>query len=259
MPLVRPRLSFVLGLFAFLAFARVTVAQAGNGKSDGTRAQLLARAHIADSLGHHDEAFQLKARLQNGDFEVGDRALFVFETQPVQTPAGVQVVRIADTLVVQAGKILRLKPELLGELNLNGVLMSELSDSVLARVAKFYKNATVRVDPLLRLSVSGTVGRAGVYYVAADAPLGDLIKATGAGQVPIADLKNITIKRGMSVLYVADDVQSALADGLTLQQLALQPGDEMVVGTKSSKPWLAILTYGLPIVAILIPLILRSR
>ncbi|HTE48042.1 MAG TPA: hypothetical protein VK636_22555 [Gemmatimonadaceae bacterium] len=254
---VRPRRSVFLTLFGLCALTHSVVAQ-GDAKTGGTRAQLIARARVADSLGRKEEAFQIKARLANGDFEVGDRVLYLFETVPMQTAGGVTQQRIADSLIVQAGKIIRLKPELLGELNVSGFLLSELSDSVAARVAKYFKNATVRVDPLLRISASGAVGRAGVYYIPMDAPLGDLISRTGAGQHPMADMKNVTIKRGESVLYVAADVQSALGDGLTLQQLAIQPGDEVVVGSKSNKPWLVIVTTGLTIVAILIP-ILRSR
>lgn len=206
-----------------------TTSKPRRSAATGTRTQLEAEARAADSLHRPEEAFQLHSRLENGDFDVGDVIIVQYE--------GLGLTQ-RDSLVVRAGRILPL-PDPMGDLNLTGILRSELADSVTARVAKYYRNEVVHVHPMLRLSISGAVPRPGFYYEAADAPLSDVIMRTG-GQDQLSDLRNVKILRGDQVLWSADDVQAALGDGLTVQGLDLQPGDEIVIGAKRQTPWLAI-------------------
>ena len=130
-----------------------------------------------------------------------------------------------------------------------------LEDSLQARVAKYFRNTVVHVVPLLRLSVSGAVHLPGFYQSMPDAPLSDLI--TRAGQDQLTDLSKVTIKRGERILWASPDVQSAFAEGLTLDRLALDPGDEIVVGAKSSMRWAQILSFGLPILSTVVLLLVR--
>lgn len=197
-------------------------------KSD--RAQLEEKARIADSLHRTEEAFLLHSRLQNGDFEVGDRISITYDGS----------IKASDSLiVVQAGRIIPL-PEPLGYVNLTGMLRSELRDSLAARVNKYYKNVTVHVAVLLRLLVSGQVRMAGFHYVRPDLPLNDLIMRTG-GLDPGADLKNVEIHRGTQVIWGKADVQAAFADGLTAEGFNLEPGDEIIVGAKERSVWVQVL------------------
>lgn len=249
MLLVRFRYAAVVGLLALSG--RVAHAQSSEVRTgEGLRAQLIAAARTADSLGRKEEAFQIRARLQQGDFEVGDHIFFSMEAPGLPN-------RFADTLVVLSGKILRL-PQPMGDVPVGGLLLTEVSDALKASVDRYYKKAVVRVEPLLRILVSGAVARGGFYYVPSDAPLGDVIMRTG-GQMPTADLKKITIRRGDRVLWREEDVLSALSGGMTLQTLGLQPGDEVVVGSRYSNRWLQVMQYGLPVVGLILSFIQLSR
>jgi SLBB domain-containing protein len=215
-----------------------------------SRAALIARARAADSLGRTDESFLLHTRLRDGDFQVGDRLLVAFEGLGLQR---------FDTLVVQDGKLLRLGQPM-GDLSVNGLLRFEVGDSISARAAKYFKNETVTTTPLVRLAVSGAVRAPGYYYARRDSPLGDVIMRSG-GQDAAADLRNVVIKRGPSILWAKEDVMSALDDGLTIERLNLEPGDEIVVGSRASaNKWLPFVQYGIPLLsAILIPILIQRR
>jgi hypothetical protein len=231
----RLRQALTVWLLAATTLGRTAGAQSTSGKSTQTpdksapkseRAQLEEKARIADSLHRTEEAFLLHSRLQNGDFEVGDRISMTYDG----------FLRASDSLiVVQAGRILPL-PEPMGYLNLTGMLRSELTDSLSARVNKYFRNVTVHVSVLLRLLVSGQVRLAGIHYVRTDLPLNDLIARGGLD--PSADLANIEIHRGTQVIWGKADVQAAFADGLTPDGFKLEPGDEIVVGAKVRPIWM---------------------
>jgi hypothetical protein len=215
-----------------------------------TRDDLVRMALVADSLGRKEEAFSIRARLRDGDFEVGDRIVVSYE--------GAVLSKLNDTLIVQDGRIVRMG-EPMGDLVLNGVLRSELKDSIAGRIAKYFKNETVHVTPLLRLAISGAVKSAGFYYARPDMPLSDVIMRTG-GQDPTADLSKVEVKRGVQVLWHKQDMVTALANGLTLEGLDLESGDEVVVGAKSSNHWITVLQYGVPLLtATVLELFLRRR
>ena len=239
----RSRHAALAGLLGVVLAGAESVAQSPVGRN---RAQLEARAQVADSLGRTDEANRLRARLRQGDFLVGDRVMATFEGPGLQR---------ADTLIVQAGKILRLGAPL-GDLDVTGLLLSEVGDSITVRVTKYYRDEVVHVTPLLRLSIAGAVRLPGFYYARADMPLGDVIMRTG-GADQVSDLRNVTVNRGTEVLWGNQEVQSALRDGRTLAALGLEPGDEIFVGAHTNH-WSMILQYGAPIVtAIVISLVVR--
>jgi len=231
-----------------LGSSGIAAAQSPDAKPPtGSRAELLARARAADSLGLAQEAFLLRTRLHDGDFEVGDAIIVM-----VDGPA----LKARDSLIVRAGKVLHFN-EPIGDFTLGGILRSELEDSLHARVSKYFRNTVVHVMPLLRLSVSGAVRAPGFYQSLPDAPLTDVLMR--AGQDQLTDLRKITIKRGDRILWAGPDVQSALSEGLTLDRLALDPGDEINVGAKSSNRWLNVLSIGLPLISGIVILFLSRR
>jgi hypothetical protein len=222
---------------------------AGRPAGDVSRAQLEQRARIADSLGRKEEAFVLRTRLRDGDFEIGDRLAVKYEGPGLTRD---------DTLVVQSGRTIRLG-EPMGDLNLGGVLRFEVQDLITARINQLYKNEIVRVTPLLRLSISGAVRLPGIFHVRPDAPLSDVIMRN-AGLDQNADLRNTTIKRGLVTLWTAADVQSAISNGLTVDGLGLEPGDEIAIGARSTtgSRWMLLAQYGLPILSsVILALVIR--
>lgn len=228
--------------FAVRPAGAQSVSQAGE-----TRAELTSRARTADSLGRHEEAFRLRTRLRDGDFEIGDQIVVLFD--------GGALVR-NDSLIVQEGKMIRLV-EPLGDMSLAGVLRSEVGDLIRTRVDRLYKNEVVHVTPLLRLSASGALR--GFYHFRPDIPLSDAVMRMGAGS-QAADISKIEIRRGDRTIWANNDVQAALADGLTLAQLELEPGDEINFGAASQKSWAVYLTYGIPVLStILLQYLIRRR
>jgi hypothetical protein len=221
---------------------------AGNPGTGPERAKLIERLKVADSLGLKTEAFVIRKRLRDGDFEVGDRIEVRYE--------GEQAPRSDSVLVVESGRIVRLGSPM-GDLDLTGVLRSELADSVTGRVDRYFRTVKVHVTPRLRLTVLGGVRSPGPLYTRVDTPLSEIIVRAG-GQDPTTDLSNVVIRRGGQIVLERRDVQAALTDGLTVERLGLLAGDEIVVGTKPpGNRWLMWLQIGLPILAIAIPLAAR--
>jgi len=235
--------SILMGLLGGAAIASVSAAQAQQGQavSGSTRAELTAQLRVADSLHRTDEAYLLRDRLQRGEFEVGDVIKIGY--------SGLGIVARSDSLNVGEGKILHLGDPL-GDLSVDGMLRSELADSVTGRVNKYFKQVATHVTVLLRLSLNGAVPRPGFYYVNADAPLSDLIMRT-VGQGQYTDLHNVVIRRGTQTIWTAADVQSALAEGLTVQKLNLLPGDEVVFGEKHPGRILQILSVSVGLLGLL--------
>ena len=244
------RVAFALQLGAAVIVHSVHAqTPAGQPAGEVTRAELTARARIADSLGRKEEAFLLRTRLRDGDFEVGDRIHVKYEGPGLNED---------KELIVQAGRIVRLG-EPLGDINLAGVLRFELGALVGARVDRLYKNEVVHVTPLIRVGISGAVRTPGTYHVSQDTPLSDVIMRN-AGQDQNADPHNIVIRRGTQVLWAAADVQSALNNGLTVEGLNLEPGDEIVVGARTANRWWLVAQFGIPVAtSLILALLIRNR
>ena len=87
---------------------------------------------------------------------------------------------------------------------------------------------------LIRLSIEGAVGRPGFYSAPADALVTDVIMiAGGPGQQ--ADLQKIKIERGSDdTVWEGEELQAAIIQGRTLDQLSIQAGDRIVVPSTST-------------------------
>ena len=143
----------------------------------------------------------------------------------------------ADTYTVRAGRVVQIPR--FGEVSLEGVLRSELTETISRHLAKYLRDPTVRATPLIRLGVLGRVNRPGYYYPAADVILSDVLMTAG-GPAGDADLNKVTIRRGPDVIWKNTDTRTALADGLTLDRLHLRAGDEIEVGQKKQFSWASV-------------------
>lgn len=252
---VRRHVALAGALGAVLLARPVAAQSSGEKRVAETRADLTARARIADSLGRREEAFQIRARLNDGDFDVGDVIIASYEGPQLLGLNG------RDSLIVTAGRVLSMRAPL-GDLELRGVLRSEISDLIAQRIAKYYKDEVVRVTPMLRLSVSGAARSPGFYQVRPDEPLSDVIMRAGQGAG--ADLRSVEIKRGMQTVWQSADVQTAFSEGLTVEQLELRAGDEVVIGTDTGAAhravWVYVAQIGLTVFsAVLISFLYRRR
>ncbi len=162
------------------------------------------------------DAETIRSRLEYGDFRVGDRILF-----SVQGEAN-----LPDTLTVAPGQIVEIP--LFGEISVAGVLRSEIRDHMRSEVSRFVRDPVVQANGLMRLSILGAVGNPGFYSMPAETVLGEAIMVAG-GPAGNANLEAVQIRRGVTVLMEDDLVFESFRQGLTLDQLNLQAGDQITV------------------------------
>lgn len=185
-----------------------------------SRAELESQAKLAEEQGRKSEGWLLRSRLQRGDFQEGDRIVVALENNA----------RI-DTIQIRAGKRLRFVG--MADLSLEGVLRSELSDTLRHHLSKYLKNPGVKATPLFAISILGTVGVPGYHYVAADIVLRDVIMRAG---VPAeADLDKVVVRRAGEIIWKSEDIRIALADGLSVDRLHLRAGDEIYVPARRQR------------------------
>lgn len=224
---------FVLGLAAALLAVPCLVRAQQPEVWDPGRVQL-TRADLQDLLRRLDEAatsttysqpvrdraraeaLQIRSRLTDGDFQVGDRISLVVEGEQA----------LSDTFTVRDGRLLRLP--VVGDLSLVGVLRSELEDHLRIALGKFLRDPTVRARSLIRLSLLGEVARPGYYVVPTDMVLSDALMLAG-GPTGNAKLTAMRVDRSGQPIWADQHLQDAIAKGRTIDQLNLQAGDQIFV------------------------------
>ena len=211
-----------------------------------TRDHLVARASEAERSGQTSQAWLLRSRLANGDFQEGDRIVVLLEGSAV----------VSDTMHVRTGKVLQF-PQM-GDVSLLGVLRSELNDTLRQHLAKYLKTPTVRATPLLPIAVLGNVLTPGYHYVAADVVLRDVIMKAG-GPTPSADLNHAVIRRAGRVIWNAEAVSVALTDGLSVDALHLRAGDELFVPERRRFQLSTLTTIVSSVVAVSLALLQLTR
>lgn len=162
------------------------------------------------------DADSIQARLRDGDMRVGDRLKLVVAEQR----------DLSDSFTVSQGPALVLP--VVGTVPLQGVLRSELADRITIAVDSVYRRATVRVELLTRIAVTGGVVRAGFFALPRDALVDDAITAAG-GLSGGASLARAYIERGRDQIWPPDSLQVVLRERRTIGQLDLQAGDRIVV------------------------------
>jgi protein involved in polysaccharide export with SLBB domain len=210
--------------FTILLSALATVASMPGGASAQgaagaltSRTELTAAAAQAEQSRNSLQAAAIRERLRDGDFQVGDRILLTVFTDVGHT----------DTVIVRDGRLIDLPGKAV--LPLSGVLRSELKGLVTAEVLKYVKAERVDVTPLTRIGVLGEVARPGYFAFRSDVPITDAIMQAG-GPTAAADIERTVVKRANREYRSADVTAQAVAKGLTLDQLGLSAGDELVVG-----------------------------
>ncbi len=174
------------------------------------------------------EADLIRARLENGDFQVGDRIVLTVETQS----------SLSDTFTVGPGTVLSLP--MIGDIPLKGILRSELEPYLTQQIGRYVREPVVRARSLIRISVLGAVGQPGFYVVPSESLLTDVLMTAG-GPGPSAALTKIRVERGNESIWAGDPLQQAIIEGRTLDQLSLKAGDRIVVPNESQGSWLGTL------------------
>ncbi len=162
------------------------------------------------------EAELVRRRLDEGDFQVGDRILLSVENEPA----------LSDTFTVDPGRLLTLPT--IGDVSLTGVLRSELKSHLDVQISQFLREPIVRARSLIRISVLGGVGQPGFYTVPGEMLLTGAIMLAG-GPSPEARIEDIRVERGTQRIWEAGAHQEAIAEGQTLDQLGIRAGDRIFV------------------------------
>ena len=235
------KLLFVVALVAAACstppLSAQTVAQE-RGRSHATRQELqelLARHELSAKSGAYSpqlkararyEANLIKQRLEQGDFQVGDKIAITVDNEPT----------MSDTVAVTPEMDIALPS---GEkIPLKQVLRSELHPLVSNAIAKVVKNPTVHTESFLRIGIMGAVGSQGFFVVKAESLLSDLLMTTG-GISQSADLNKIRVERDQKTIWEGEALQQALTEGRTVDQLSLRAGDMLIVGQQTAgKNWL---------------------
>jgi protein involved in polysaccharide export with SLBB domain len=168
----------------------------------------------------------IRERLEEGDFKVGDRIVLRLE--------GIRADPAPDTLRVEEGPALDIPN--LGVIPLEGVLRSELEEHLTEELSRFIRDPTVTAHSLIRLSVQGAVGVPGFYVFPSEMLLSDVLMQAG-GPASSADLEDVRIRRGEELLMDGSEVQMALDEGRSLDQLGLQAGDEITIPQEPQQTW----------------------
>lgn len=162
------------------------------------------------------EAAGVRARLQSGDFQVGDRVVLLVQGDSALT----------DTFTVGLDLTLEL-PEL-GQVGLTGVLRSELEVYLTEQIGRFINDPVVRATSFMRVSVTGDVTSPGFYYFSPETPLSEAIMLAG-GPIASGNLNAVRVDRGNEWILAGQALLAALGQGTTLAELGLQSGDDIVV------------------------------
>lgn len=183
---------------------RLEQAAQSDAYSDGLRAR------------SRKEAALIRTRLEEGDFQVGDRIGLVVENEQ----------QLTDTFTVKEERVLSLP--VIGDVPLKGVLRAELEPHLTRAISRYVRDPVVHARSLIRVSILGEVPRPGFYLVPTDMVITDALMQAG-GPATTSNLTKIRIERGGERLWEGEPLQRAIAEGRTLDQLSLQAGDRVVV------------------------------
>jgi len=170
------------------------------------------------------EVAQIRARLRDGDFQVGDMIVLSVLNVP----------QFSDTFPVRAGRVLQI-PEI-SPIPLSGVLRSELQSHLRRHIARYVINPSVEAYSLVRVAVAGAVARPGFYEVRPDAPVSEAVMSAG-GFGAQADATKMSVRRAGRVVIPAADLRTAVAMGATLDDVSIRPGDEIRVEERARRNW----------------------
>ena len=168
-----------------------------------------------------NEAELIRSRLEQGDFQVGDRIYLTVENEEALT----------DTFTVDRGRILRF-PDI-GDLGVGGLLRAELDSALVAFVSRYVRQPRVTARSLLPITITGAVSVPGFYMLPSELRFADALMEAG-GYTAAARITEIRVERGEEKIWDEESVQLAITDGRTLDQMSLRPGDYVIVPERGS-------------------------
>ena len=239
-----------LTLALLLSGTRALAQGESAGMQRASRAQLAARvadierqlagnARGADRTRLTSEVAAIKQRLAEGDFGVGNQFVVTIVTPETSQP---DTVSVRDSLVISFPPIVQpgLPNITLPDASVRGVLRSEIDEAISTHVARYLRNATVRVNVLTRLIIAGAVARQGSFLASPDRPISEVLMLAG-GPTPEGKLDEVEITRAGTKILSAKDSRKVLKEGKTLAQVDVQSGDVVTVPKKKKINWTQVI------------------
>jgi len=221
-------------LLAVLLLIGVTARAAAQVVVDGQR-PLATREELERSLQSMPKEDRegakgkiVRQRLAEGDILPGDKIRLTVVSDT--SLSGTFTVRSDGTIVAPN----------IDPISVRGVLRSELESHLAKELAKYLRNATVTASSLVRIAVSGSVGRPGFYDLPPESAASDAIVAAG-GIGPDGDVQKTIVRRNAEPLYEKQQVRDFFVSGASLDQMGLHTGDEFFVGRRGSANVLPII------------------
>lgn len=170
----------------------------------------------ADKQRAKNTAQLIRTRLDRGDFQAGDRIRLQVDSEP----------QLTDTFPVGPSQELVLP--VVGIVSLHGVLRAELQTAMSRELGRFLRDPIVRATPLIRVSIVGEVNKPGFYLLPPASVVSDVVTAAG-GPTQLAKVEDMWVERGGRRMVEGQRLQNLMAEGLTLDDANVRPGDKFVV------------------------------
>jgi protein involved in polysaccharide export with SLBB domain len=184
--------------------------------------------NAAERASRRQRAADIRERLAEGDYQVGDR--IVIAVEGTERP-------FKDTVEVREGQVISIPGT--PDISLRGVLRSEIEEHLTRELQRYVKAPVVRSTSLIRLTVLGAIGRPGFYSVASDNLVSEVIMRAGGPQRATRFDKS-EIRRGDDVVVNGDAFEAAIRQGRSLDELGLRDGDELVFAEKKNIRWMSV-------------------
>ena len=197
-------------------------------------AELIASAPGTSAQTRRDrstDAAALRERLRTGDFQPGDRIVLRITGDPNFPPI--------DTLTVRPGGVLQI--DRLGEIPIRGVLRAELPAHMKREVTKIVRGAAVQATSVVRIGTFGQIQRPGFYEFPSEGLLNEVLMR--GGLAIDSDQHNVTVSRSGNEIWNRQSIDVALQEGITIDQLGLRGGDQILVGMKTQMNSQTIIQY----------------
>lgn len=166
-------------------------------------------------------AGQIRTRLDRGDFNPGDRIELQVDSEA----------QLNDTFPVGPNRELVLP--VVGVISLHGVLRAELQGAMRRELSRMLRDPIVRATALIRVSVVGEVVKPGFYLVPPTAVVSDALTAA-SGPTQNARMDKMYVERAGRRFIEGQPFQQMIAEGRTLDDANIRPGDKIVVPAANS-------------------------
>jgi protein involved in polysaccharide export with SLBB domain len=127
-----------------------------------------------------------------------------------------------------------------GEILVEGLTVREVTELLREKFRKYAKDLTIIITPMIRLVLKGEFGQAGMYRFSPNTSFWDVVAEAG-GMSNSLVAENMYIMREGDIVY-ADFIES-LSTGVSLDELGLKSGDEIIAPRINRISFSAIMRY----------------